>query len=71
MKFTNIKIIKRIRNWKTWVALFALIGLVLQSFGVSDFEGTLGRVQEVIYMVGVLLGVWSDHDVTTKGEDEA
>lgn len=62
MKFTKENIIKRLRNWKTWVALFALAGMILKAFGYAGFQGELGQWQELVYTLGVLLGVWSDHD---------
>jgi uncharacterized membrane protein len=68
MKLTKENIFKRLRNWKTWVALFALIGMIAQSLGYADFKGQLGQIQEVIYTVGVLLGLWTDHE-TVQGED--
>lgn len=56
------KSIKKIRNWKTWVALFALVGMILEAFGITNFEGTLGKIQEIVYTAGIILGVWSDHE---------
>ncbi|UOY92559.1 hypothetical protein MUG87_19460 [Ectobacillus sp. JY-23] len=62
MKLTKENLLKRLRNWKTWVALFALIGMILESLGYTNFQGTLGKWEETIYTLGILLGVWSDHD---------
>ncbi|PEE39399.1 hypothetical protein [Bacillus pseudomycoides] len=59
MNKENIK--KRLRNWKTWVALFSCFGLVLSAFGINGFEGNLEKVQQAVYMFGIALGVWSDH----------
>lgn len=67
MKLTKENIEKRLSNWKTWVALFALVGLVLQTFGLVGCEGTLGKIQEIVYTADVLLGVWSDHEVNVLG----
>ncbi|PFW61562.1 hypothetical protein [Bacillus sp. AFS075034] len=59
MNKENIK--KRLRNWKTWVALFSCIGLLLQVFGIVGFEGNLEKVQQAVYMLGIALGIWTDH----------
>lgn len=66
MKLTKENIFKRLRNWKTWVALFALIGMIAKSLGYGDVGGQLGQVQEVIYTVGVLLGFWTDHETVQE-----
>lgn len=68
MKLTKENIEKRLRNWKTIVALFSFIGLVLKTFGYTSFEGTLGEIQNVVYILGTALGIWTDHE-EVKGED--
>ncbi|MCP1124550.1 hypothetical protein NKR74_14765 [Bacillus sp. 3103sda1] len=70
MKFTKENIVKRLRNWKTWVALFSCAGLLLQVFGVTGFEGNLEKIQQAVYMIGIVLGIWTDHDETSKGDVE-
>lgn len=62
MRLTKENIVKRLRNWKTWVALFALVGLVLKSFGYVGFEGQLGDIQNIVYTFGTVFGIWSDHE---------
>lgn len=69
MKLTKENIFKRLRNWKTWISLFALIGMVAKSLGYADLQGQLGQIQEVVYTVGVILGLWTDHEaVKSEGE---
>ncbi|MDM5431141.1 hypothetical protein [Bacillus mycoides] len=48
---------RRLRNWKTWVALFSCVGLVLSAFGLTGFEGNLDRIQKVVYLFGIALGI--------------
>jgi len=69
LPLTKENILKRLRNCKTWVALFSCFGLVLSAFGVTGFEGNLEKVQQAIYMFGIALGVWSDHE-DGKGDVE-
>ncbi|SFC03155.1 hypothetical protein SAMN04488168_101513 [Bacillus sp. 491mf] len=68
MNKENIK--KRLRNWKTWVALFSCLGLMLPVFGVKGFEGDLEKVQQAVYLFGIALGIWSDHEEVQEGEDK-
>lgn len=69
MKITKEEIIKRLRNWKTWVGLFSLIGLLLKTMGYGDFTGQLGQIQDAVYVLGSLLGFWTTHgDGTDKPE---
>ncbi|WP_342046002.1 hypothetical protein [Bacillus sp. OTU530] len=64
MKLTKKEIIKRLRNWKTIVAIFSLIGLVLKSLGYADLEGQLGQIQDAVYTVGAALGIWTNYPST-------
>lgn len=59
---------RRLRNWKTWVALFSCVGLVLSAFGLTGFEGNLDMIQKAVYLFGIALGIWTDHE--EKGEDD-
>ncbi|PEF23102.1 hypothetical protein [Bacillus pseudomycoides] len=68
MSKENIK--KRLRNWKTWVALFSCFGLILTGFGITGFEGNLEKVQQAVYMFGIALGIWSDHEENEQGDVE-
>ena len=38
MKLTKENMFKRLRNWKIWVALFALVGMIAKSLGYVEFE---------------------------------
>ncbi|ANY29984.1 TPA: hypothetical protein ACGXMH_004544 [Bacillus mobilis] len=68
MPLTKENIKRRLRNWKTWVALFSCAGLVLSVFGITGFEGKLDMIQKAVYLFGIALGIWTDHE--DKGEDD-
>ncbi len=68
MNFIKENTFKRLRNWKTWVALFALVGMIAKSLGYTEFEGQLGQIQDVVYILGIMLGLWTDHE-TMRGGD--
>ncbi|PEW66955.1 hypothetical protein CN448_18670 [Bacillus cereus] len=68
MPLTKENIKRRLRNWKTWVALFSCAGLVLSAFGITGFEGKLDTIQKAVYLFGIALGIWTDHE--EKGEDD-
>ncbi|PFL14001.1 hypothetical protein COJ07_29215 [Bacillus cereus] len=68
MPLTKENIKRRLRNWKTWVALFSCVGLVLSVFGVTGFEGKLDTIQKTVYLCGIALGIWTDHE--DKGENK-
>ncbi|AJH17135.1 hypothetical protein ACU80C_28835 (plasmid) [Bacillus mycoides] len=72
MPLTKENILKRLRNWKTWVALFSCLGLILSVFGVTGFEGNLEKVQQSVYLFGIALGIWTSHgddaDQNEKGD---
>ncbi|MDM5439840.1 hypothetical protein QUG02_17400 [Bacillus hominis] len=74
MPLTKENILKRLRNWKTWVALFSCFGLLLSVFGVTGFEGNLEKVQQAVYLFGIALGIWTSHgdgtDQNEKGDVE-
>ena len=67
MKLTKENMFKRLRNWKIWVALFALVGMIAKSLGYAGFERQLGQLQDIVYILGIMLGVWTDHE-TTRGD---
>ncbi|MGG2091222.1 hypothetical protein AB1283_25975 [Bacillus sp. S13(2024)] len=69
MKITKEEIIKRLQNWKTWVALFSLIGLLLKTMGYGDFTGQLGQIQDAVYTIGSLLGLWTTHGDGATGTE--
>ena len=62
MKLTKENIFKRLRNWKTIVALFALLGMIAKSLGYAGLEGQLGEIQNAVYILGTALGIWTDHE---------
>lgn len=70
MKITKQDILLRLRNWKTIVAIFSLIGLILKTLGYVNFEGQLGNIQDAVYMVGTLLGIWTDHGASSTDTNQ-
>ncbi len=66
MKLTKDNIAKRLRNWKTWVALFSLAGLIVTHYNLLHWKSELDFWQEIVFAIGVLFGFWTDHE--TKGE---
>jgi len=65
MSKENIK--KRFRNWKTWVAVFSLLGFLLTKFGMPEAKSFFEELLPYVFVVGVSLGIWTDHE--EKGED--
>ncbi|MCQ6530602.1 hypothetical protein [Bacillus mycoides] len=66
MSTKNIR--KRFSNWKTWVAIFSLIGFVFTKFGVPEAKSFLDKLVPYLLSVGIALGIWSDHDNNQKGD---
>ncbi|MEH7153318.1 hypothetical protein V7095_23575 [Bacillus thuringiensis] len=64
----NIK--KRCRNWKTWVALFSLLGFLCTKFGLPEAKTFLDELAPYLLTVGITLGIWSDHEENDKGDVE-
>ncbi|MGZ7151870.1 hypothetical protein [Bacillus sp. BC08] len=64
----NIK--KRLRNWKTWIAVFSLLGFLFTKFGVPEAKTFLDELAPYLLSVGIALGIWSDHDGNQKGDVE-
>jgi len=55
---------KRLRNWKTWVALASLRGFICAKAGLLETKSFIDEVLPYIFTWGVALGVWSDHEGT-------
>ncbi|PFV32838.1 hypothetical protein [Bacillus cereus] len=62
MKVTKENIQKRLRNWKTWVALFSLVGFLFSKFGLPEAKSFLDEMVPYIFTLGISLGIWSDHE---------
>ncbi|OUA96557.1 hypothetical protein BK704_27020 [[Bacillus thuringiensis] serovar konkukian] len=62
MKVTKENIQKRLRNWKTWVALFSLVGFLFSKFGLPEAKSFLDELAPYLLSVGIALGIWSDHE---------
>ncbi|MEB4814754.1 hypothetical protein [Bacillus thuringiensis] len=60
----NIK--KRFRNWKTWVAVFSLLGFLFTKFGVPEAKSFLDELAPYLLSVGISLGIWSDHETGSE-----
>jgi len=58
---------KRLRNWRTWIALFSLLGFLFTKFGMPEADNFLKELLPYLFAVGVALGIWTDHE--DKGED--
>lgn len=56
----NIK--KRLSNWKTWVALFSLVGFLFTQFGMKEVDSFLKELLPYLFTLGVTLGIWTDHE---------
>ncbi|HDR7716936.1 MULTISPECIES: hypothetical protein [Bacillus cereus group] len=65
MSKENIK--KRFRNWRTWVAVFSLVGFLFTKFGMPEAKSFIEELLPYVFTVGVSLGIWTDHK--EKGED--
>ncbi|PAW40225.1 hypothetical protein CKQ70_11095 [Bacillus toyonensis] len=65
MSKENIK--KRFRNWRTWVAVFSLLGFLFTKFGLLEARNFIEELLPYVFVVGVSLGIWTDHE--EKGED--
>lgn len=61
---------KRLRNWKTWVAVFSLLGFLFTKSDVPEAKSFLDELAPYLLSVGIALGIWSDHDDNQKGDVE-
>ncbi|EOV9528845.1 hypothetical protein [Bacillus cytotoxicus] len=64
MSKENIK--KRFRNWRTWVAVFSLIGFLLTKFGVTEAKSFLDELLPYVFALGMALGIWTDHETSSE-----
>ncbi|HDR7872385.1 TPA: hypothetical protein QCY10_000132 [Bacillus mobilis] len=64
----NIK--KRFRNWKTWVAVFSLLGFILTKLGVPEAKNFLDELAPYVFVFGMSLGIWTDHEANEKGDEQ-
>ncbi|MED1537006.1 MULTISPECIES: hypothetical protein [Bacillus] len=61
---------KRFRNWKTWVAVFSLVGFLFTKFGLPEAKSFLDELAPYVLSVGIALGIWSDHEENEQGDVE-
>ncbi|CUB58791.1 hypothetical protein BN2127_JRS10_04643 [Bacillus subtilis] len=59
---------KRLRNWKTWVALASLLGFIYAKAGLLETKSFIDEVLPYVFTLGVALGVWSDHEETAQAD---
>lgn len=64
----NIK--KRFRNWKTWVAVFSLLGFILTKFGVPEAKNFLDELAPYVFVLGMTLGIWTDHETSSEYDNK-
>ena len=57
---------KRLRNWKTWVALASLLGFICVKAGLLETKSFIDEVLPYLFALGVALGIWSDHEGTVQ-----
>ncbi|EEM44032.1 hypothetical protein P4G85_06745 [Bacillus cereus] len=50
---------KRLRNWKTGVALASLLGFICAKAGLLETKSFIDEVLPYIFTLGVALGIWS------------
>ena len=66
---------KRLRNWKTWVALASLLGFICAKAGLLETKSFIDEVLPYMFTLGVALGIWSDHEgqyeQTNKNKENA
>ncbi|PEO03116.1 hypothetical protein CN553_00770 [Bacillus cereus] len=63
MNVSKENIQKRLRNWKTWVALASLLGFICAKAGLLEKKSFIDEVLPYIFTVGVSLGIWTNHEV--------
>ncbi|MEK3933644.1 hypothetical protein [Bacillus sp. FSL R7-0642] len=68
MSKDNIK--KRFRNWKTWVAVFSLLGFLFTKFGVPEAKSFLDELAPYLLTLGITLGIWSDHETSSEYDNK-
>ncbi|MEI5913116.1 hypothetical protein [Bacillus albus] len=64
----NIK--KRLRNWKTWVAVFSLLGFILTKFGMPGAKNFLDELAPYVFVFGMSLGILIDHETSSASNNE-
>ncbi|PEA55043.1 hypothetical protein CON64_10210 [Bacillus pseudomycoides] len=62
-------IVKRLRNWQTWVAIFSFIGFLFTKLGAPEAKSFLDELSPYLLSVGIALGIWTDHE--EKGDVES
>ena len=56
---------KRLRNWKTWVALASLLGFICAKAGLLETKSFI-EVLPYLFTLGVSIGIWTDHEGTVQ-----
>lgn len=63
---TKENIRKRLRNWKTWLALASLLGFICAKAGLLETKSFIDEMLPYLFTLGVALGIWSDHEGTVQ-----
>lgn len=68
MNKENIK--KTIPQLENMGCGFSLLGFLFTKFGVPEAKSFLDELAPYLLSVGIALGIWSDHDVNSEGDDK-
>lgn len=69
MSITSKELLRRLRNWKTIVAILSLVGFIAIKSGHAEVNSTINEALPYIYAVGISLGIITSHGVVVE-EDE-
>ncbi|PEV53901.1 hypothetical protein COK37_29780 [Bacillus thuringiensis] len=47
-----------------------MLGFLFAKFGVPEAKSFLDELAPYLLTVGITLGIWSDHNVNSEGEDK-
>ncbi|MCU5020519.1 hypothetical protein OCD65_27965 [Bacillus paranthracis] len=68
MKLTTAEVIRRLRNWKTIVAITSLLGFIATEVGHVEVDETIKQALPYIYSVGISLGIITSHGSVEEDE---
>ncbi|PGC95120.1 hypothetical protein [Bacillus toyonensis] len=57
---------KRLRDWKTWIAIASLLGFFCAKAGLLETKSFIDELLPYIFTLGVALGIWGDHEGTAQ-----
>ncbi|AXY10935.1 hypothetical protein CUC43_00360 [Bacillus thuringiensis LM1212] len=47
-----------------------MLGFLFTKLGVPEAKSFLDELAPYLFTVGVVLGIWSDHEVNSEGDDK-